>query len=133
MNQVIIKGNLCKDNEVRYTQNGKPLTSGLIAHSPWHPKDQQPTKEEKDKETIFVGFEGWGNYPAKTGDQCTLIGELVQYESKKYGCKMLKVHYKEIFIKAKESANSTTILDEVKKRQQQDEDTPVFDDDIPFK
>lgn len=107
MNQVLISGNLCKDNEVRYTTTGKPMTSGLIAASPHHPKEL--TQEQKDKETVFIGFDGFGDYPAAKGSHCTIIGELRQYDSTKYGCKMISIRYKEIMIKPKEVKQDSAV------------------------
>ena len=133
LNQGTWSGNLVKDTETAMTPNEHWTTKGSIAINKWYAKGQEPTDEQKKKDTVFISFQGWGKHEGKKGDYCYLIDSKLSQWVNKEGQRVTMIDAGEIVIKAKESANSTTILDEVKKRQQQDEDTPIFDDDIPFK
>jgi len=87
MNNLILTGNLCKDNELRYMTTGKALLKNSIA-----------VKHQKDK-TYFFDFDVWDksaetfNTYTKKGSKVLLNGFLKQesWEDKTDGHKKTKV------------------------------------------
>ena len=74
MNKVILTGNLCRDVEVKETQNGKEVVSNSIAVK----------RDYKDSDgnysSDFINFVAWGNQAkflgnyAEKGDRIELVG-----------------------------------------------------------
>ena len=57
---ITVVGNLTADPELRYTQNGKPVTNGTIASTP-RTFDRQ-ANEWKDGEPLFIRFSLWNEF-----------------------------------------------------------------------
>lgn len=87
MNKVIISGNLTKDPEVRYTQNGKAMAKmGIAVRRAYRSK----TADNNQQDTDFFNLTAWektaefcGNY-LKKGSRVIVEGRLqtYNYESK---------------------------------------------------
>lgn len=76
MNIITISGNLCKDNELRFTASGKPVVNNTLAVS------KKIKKEDGTYDTDFIEVVFWNataNYLAKytkKGDKIAVIGSL---------------------------------------------------------
>lgn len=56
---ITVIGNLTADPELRYTQNGRPVTGGTIASTPR--TFDRASGEWKDGEALFLRFSVWGD------------------------------------------------------------------------
>ena len=76
MNLITISGNLCKDNELRYTANGKPVLNNTLA------VNKKIKKEDGTYDTDFIEVVFWNSTAeylhkyTKKGDKIAVIGSL---------------------------------------------------------
>lgn len=122
MNKVILSGNLCKDNELKQTQNGKSALNNSIA----------VRREFKDADgtyqTDFIDFVAFGNQAdylnkyASKGDRVEIVGrwQVRNYVDKNgYDRRANEVVVENI-----------NVVNSKKKDDQSQESKPV--DDLPF-
>lgn len=94
-NKVMLMGNLGKDPEIKYTQNGQSVANfSLATHKVWNDKQSAQKKETTEWHNIEV----WGKLAEnvskylKKGDTCFLEGELKteSWDDKETGKKQYK-------------------------------------------
>ena len=139
-NQSIIIGNVCRDVEVRYSKENKPIANLSVAtNETW--KDSQGQKQEKSefhRVTIFGSIAEVAQKYVKKGDKIMIKGKL---QTRKWTDKDGNERYTtEIIVDMK---GEMTMLGDVNKSQSQNnqEQQPAqpqnnqaesFDDDFPF-
>jgi len=131
-NKVILMGNMTRDPELKYTQNGVALCKfGLAMNRKF--KDQSGADRE---ETCFVDVTAWkktaelvSNYLSK-GSQCLIEGELIteEWQDKTTGKNRSKLSVRAVnvrFVGSKQDQAVPTF-------QQPAPVQPIAEDDVPF-
>lgn len=103
-NFVYFKGNLVKDLEQRFTPSGQPTVNGYMAIN-----EEYTTKQgEVKKTTLFIGFDKFGKYEGKKGDQVSILGSLRQWKDKETEELKFAVNATELYIKARKTEAPST-------------------------
>lgn len=124
MNIVILTGNLCKEIELRYTNNGKAVVSNCIAVK----RDYK--EEDGNYLTDFINFVAWGKSAeylatyAKKGDRIELSG---RWQTREY---MNDQNEKRIVNEVQ--VNSISVFSKQPREDQEPKLEPVDDGDLPF-
>lgn len=116
-NNVVLLGNLTRDPELRYTPQGVPLCSFVVAVN-------HRGESEQKKTVMFVDVQAWRRLAEvctqslKKGCQVLVLGELeqercVDTSTKKHRAKLLIVAHEVMFLAAKGHALEEPATEEV--------------------